>query len=87
MRLDEYNNFSGKYFKYKSALYKTTGIHTKGLKIEMVWNLTDEIKVWLPAECEIEAMEVWNGMHGQTIAPAGTFEEIYNNYIESEDDI
>ncbi len=56
MRLDQYNNFSGKYFKYNNALYKTTGIHTKGLKIEMVWNLTDEIIVWLPEECEIEAM-------------------------------
>ena len=32
-------------------------------------------------------MEVWNGVYGQTIVPAGTFEEIYNNYIESEDDI
>ena len=26
--------------------------------------------------------EVWNGMHGQTIAPAGTFEKIYNECEE-----
>lgn len=87
MRLDQYNNFKGKYFKYGCTLYKTSGIHSKDLKIEQVTNLIDEIIVWLPALCEIEPMEVWNGVHGQTIAPAGTFEEIYNNYIESEDDI
>lgn len=31
-------------------------------------------------------MERWNGMHGQTIAPAGTFEKIYNE-ADEEDDI
>lgn len=87
MRLDQYNNFKGKYFKYRSTLYKTSGVHFKDFKLEMVANLTDEITVWLPGECEIEPMEVWNGMYGQTIAPAGTFEEIYNNWIEEEDDI
>lgn len=87
MRLDSYNDFRGKYFKYHNTLYKTSGVRVKDLKIEKVTNLIDEIVVWLPAECEIEPMEVWNGIHGQTIAPAGTFEEIYNNWIEGEDDI
>lgn len=30
-------------------------------------------------------VEVWNGIHGQTIAPAGTFDKIYNE--AEEDDI
>ena len=32
-------------------------------------------------------IEIWNGMHGQTIAPAGTFEKIYNDCKDEEDDI
>lgn len=27
-------------------------------------------------------VEVWNGIHSQTIAPAGTFEKIYNEADE-----
>lgn len=32
-------------------------------------------------------LEVWNGMHGQTIMPKGTFEKIYNDTEEEDDDI
>ena len=36
---------------------------------------------------DLPSFEVWNGMHGQTIAPAGTFEKIYNECKDEEDDI
>jgi hypothetical protein len=32
-------------------------------------------------------LEVWNGIHGQTIMPKGTFERIYNDAEEEDDDI
>lgn len=32
-------------------------------------------------------LEVWNGIHGQQIMPKGTFEKIYNETEEEDDDI
>ena len=36
---------------------------------------------------DLPSFEVWNGIHGQTIAPKGTFEKIYNECKDEEDDI
>lgn len=32
-------------------------------------------------------IEVWNGMNGQVVMPKGTFEKIYNECKEEDDDI
>lgn len=34
-----------------------------------------------------EEIEIWHGYHGQTMVPKGTFEKIYNDAEEEEDDI
>ena len=35
----------------------------------------------------LKMVEIWDGCHGQIIAPRGTFEEIYNDIEDDENDI
>ena len=35
----------------------------------------------------LKEIEEWNGIHSQVIAPKGTFEKIYNECKEEDDDV
>ena len=35
----------------------------------------------------LKMVEIWEGYHGQVVAPRGTFEEIYNDVEDDENDI
>lgn len=35
----------------------------------------------------LKMVEIWSGHHGQVVAPIGTFDEIYNNVEEGDDDV
>lgn len=47
-------------------------------------DVIDDIMEWIEKESDTET---WNGIHAQIAAPKGTFEKIFNDAEEGEDDI